>query len=108
MRHYRTKDWVSLLPKAVELLNARPMTRNGGVPPAEINSFLQDPVLRSARRQHGVHFNEPSREDEIKAEDQFAETQAEGTQKKISEGSYVFLDRKQKIFDKSFLLQVSA
>lgn len=79
------------------------MTRNGGVPPAEINSFLQDPILRSARKDHGVDFDEPNREEEIKAEHQ-AQT---SSQKNLVEGSYVFLDRKPKVFDKSFELQVS-
>lgn len=100
MRHYRTKDWVRLLPDAVQLLNARPMTRNGGIPPAEINSFLQDPILRAARIAHNVTTDEPDRTDEVQNEQQ----ETEGDNLKV--GSLVFLDKKSKVFDKSFELQV--
>jgi len=41
MRYYKSKNWPSLLPDAVKLLNARKMTRNGGIAPGNINSFLQ-------------------------------------------------------------------
>lgn len=101
MRHYRTKDWVRLLPDAVQLLNARPMTRNGGVPPAEINSFLQDPIIRSARLAHHIDPNEPDRKEEIKNEEQ-QKTSSDS----FKVGSLVFLDKKSKVFDKSFELQV--
>lgn len=101
MRYYKTKDWVKLLPDAVNLLNSRPMTRNGGIPPSEINSSLQDPLLRQARLDHNVKFPEPNRSDEIQNEEDFNKTQ-----QPIIVGSYVFLDRKPKTFDKSFELQV--
>ena len=106
MRRYRTSDWVSLLPRAVELLNARPMTRNGGVPPEDINSFMDDPVLRAAREEHGVTFPEPNRQEELNSEQQFQNAVAGPSKPKLTVGSYVYLDRKQKVFDKSFELQV--
>lgn len=102
MRYYKSKNWPSLLKDAVELLNARRMTRNGGIPPGQINSYLQDPELRSARELHHVNFPEPSREEEKKSETKFLETE-----QTIQVGSCVFLDRKAKTFSKSFELQVS-
>ena len=42
MRFYRTANWVKLLPDAVNLLNSQPMDRNGGIPPGDINSFMDD------------------------------------------------------------------
>jgi len=98
MRHLKTSDWVQLLPKAVELLNARPMTRNGGIAPEAITSFYQDPLLRSARRIHHVKFPEPNLEEE-----QSSNSMSEDG---LEIGSYVFLDKKQRLFDKSFLLKV--
>jgi len=106
MRRYETSDWVSLLPRAVELLNARPMTRNGGVPPEDINSFMDDPIVREAREKNGVTFPEPNREAEIKSEEQFNQSVAGPSKPKLMVGSFVFLDKKQKTFDKSFELQV--
>mgnify|MGYP003384906240 CR=1 FL=1 len=106
MRRYRTSDWVSLLPRAVELLNARPMSRNGGVPPADINSFMDDPILRAAREEQGVTFPEPNRQEEVNSEQQFDKAVASQNKPQLIVGSFVFLDRKQKVFDKSFELQV--
>lgn len=106
MRRYRTSDWVSLLPRAVELLNARPMSRNGGVPPADINSFMDDPILRAAREEQGVTFPEPNRQEEVNSEQQFDKAVASQNKPQLTVGSFVFLDRKQKVFDKSFELQV--
>lgn len=102
MRHYKTSNWVDLLEDAVSQLNSRPMTRNGGIPPGQINSFLQDPILRKARQEHSVQFPEPNLEDEVKQTETFNDSKPE-----LSVGSYVFLDHKTKPFDKSFALQVS-
>ena len=109
MRRYRTSDWVSLLPRAVELLNSRPMTRNGGVPPEDINSFLDDPIVREAREEHGVQFPEPNRQEEIQSQENFEklETSTGPEKPKLTVGSFVYLDKQQKVFDKSFNLRVS-
>lgn len=82
------------------------MTRNGGVPPEDINSFMDDPVLRAAREEHGVTFPEPNRQEELNSEQQFQNAIAGPSKPKLTVGSYVYLDRKQKVFDKSFELQV--
>lgn len=68
MRHYRTLNWVKLLPDVVKLLNAQPLQRNGGIPASEVNSFMDDVKLREARIKNHVKFNEPNREQEIKQE----------------------------------------
>lgn len=107
MRRYRTSDWVALLPRAVEMLNARPMTRNGGVPPEEVNSFLDDPVLREAREEQGVQFPEPNRQEEIQSQEDFAKSEAGPSKPTLTVGSFVYLDKQQKVFDKSFNLRVS-
>lgn len=103
MRAYNTKDWVSLLKDALNQLNSRPMTRNGGIPPNEINSYLQDPILRSARERNQITVPEANREQEIKSEENFQNSKQE-----LHVGTYVFLDHKPKVFDKSFSLQVCA
>ena len=91
MRFYKSKNWPSLLDDAVKLLNARKMTRNGGIPPGQINSYIQDPELRSARKLRRVKFPEPSREEEKTSESQFLTNK-----QTIEVGSCVFLDRKAK------------
>jgi len=101
LRHYKTKDWVGLLPDAIKLLNAKPLARNGQVAPEQINSFYQDPLLRKARESAKVNFHEPNRQLEEQTEAKFNQQVPA-----INVGTYVFLDRKQKVFDKSFELQV--
>ena len=91
MRSYNTKNWVSLLDDAVNQLNSRPMTRNGGIPPKVINTYLQDPILRSAREQKGIEIPEPNRTEEIKSEENY-----QNSKQTLHVGSYVFLDHKPK------------
>lgn len=91
MRSYNTKNWVSLLDDALNQLNSRRMTRNGGIPPKEINSYLQDPVIRKAREEHGNKFPEQDRSQELKTEEKF-----ENSKQALHVGSYVFLDHKPK------------
>jgi len=101
MRHYKTKDWVKLLPDAVNLLNSQGMERNGFVPANEINSFLDDPILRKARLEHHIEFPQPNRESEKTQEERHQMLNHD-----FKVGAYVYLDKKPKVFDKSFTLQV--
>lgn len=102
MRHYKTSDWVKLLPDAVNLLNSQGMERNGFLPAKDINSFLDDPLLRKARLEHHIAFPEPNRGSEVEEEEHHL-----ASNPSLKVGSYVYLDKKMKIFDKSFTLQVS-
>lgn len=102
MRHYRSANWVQLLPTAVNLINSQPMLRNGGIPPNQINSFFDDVKLREARLEHHVNFPEPNRKSE-KEEEQIH--QSSNSDLKI--GAYVYLEKEEKTFQKSFELKVS-
>jgi len=102
MRYYRTTNWVTLLPDAVKLLNSQPMDRNGGVPPGEVNSFLDDVKLREARVKNHVNFPEPNRKDEIREEELNSRSNSN-----FQMGAYVYLEREAKLFQKSFELKVS-
>lgn len=102
MRFYRTANWVKLLPDAVNLLNSQPMDRNGGIPPGDINSFMDDVKLRQAHIEHKVIFPEPNRNSEIEEE-----INQQNSKSDFKIGSYVYLDRESKTFQKSFELKVS-
>lgn len=103
MRAYNTKNWVKLLPQAVELLNARPMKRNAGIAPSQINSMYDDVLIEDARAATGSRILQPDRTRE--AANQFdADKQTTG----FKLGAYVYLDKKRLTFEKSFGDQVTA
>lgn len=78
------------------------MDRNGGIPPGDINSFMDDVKLRQARINNKVIFPEPNRNSEIEEE-----INQQNSKSDFKIGSYVYLDRESKTFQKSFELKVS-
>jgi hypothetical protein len=51
MRSQKTMDWVSLLPTAVKLLNARPVKKIGNLSPNAINSMIDDVKVEKAKEE---------------------------------------------------------
>jgi hypothetical protein len=50
MRSEKTMDWISLLPTAVKLLNARPVKKIGNLSPDAINSMIDDVKVEKAKQ----------------------------------------------------------
>jgi hypothetical protein len=97
MRSQKTLDWVKLLPTAVTLLNARHVKKIGNLAPAEIHSMLDDVKVQKALQ---LECKEPESGPSLLEQSQ---NQAEYAKTgKIQVGSFVYLDKKEKSFSKSF------
>jgi hypothetical protein len=102
MRSQKTRDWVGLLPTAVKLLNARPVKKIGNLAPQEITSMLDDVKVQRALEES---CQEPHAEPNLKEQ---AENQKNYIEKgTYKPGSFVFLDKKEKTFSKSFDVKVT-
>jgi hypothetical protein len=102
MRSQKTRDWVSLLPTAVKLLNARPVKKIGNLAPKDIKTMFDDVKVQEALEDNCI---------EPVAGPSFADQHA-NQELYINEGSYkpgtfVFLDKKETSFSKSFDVKVS-
>jgi hypothetical protein len=88
---------VKLLPTAVTLLNARHVEKIGNLAPAEIHSMLDDVKVQKALQ---LECKEPESGPSLLEQSQ---NQAEYAKRgKIQVGSFVYLDKKEKSFSKSF------
>lgn len=98
MKSQQSLDWVRLLPIAVKLVNSRPLKRNGRLPPNEISSFLDDPLLRKAKEESGTpEIKEPSYQKQNRSQQLY-----EKNSKLFQKNDFVYLDARESTFAKSF------
>lgn len=103
MRSERSKNWVKYLPIAVDLLNQRPLKRNGNVAPGSINSMFDDFKVREARKKHNV---EVPKELNFHQQNKLQENY-EKSKNNFQVDDFVYLDYKEDTFAKSFNLKIS-
>ena len=103
MRSERSKNWVKYLPVAVNLLNKRPLKRNGNLSPGSVNSIYDDVKVREARKNHNI--TEPT---ELNYHDQNKlQANYEKSKKNFQVNDFVYLDYKEDTFAKSFNPKIS-
>ena len=103
MRSERSKNWVKYLPIAVNLLNKRPLKRNGNVSPGSINSIYDDVKIREARKtQNVIEPKKLNYHDQNKLQAKY-----EKMKNKFQVNDFVYLDYKEDTFAKSFNPKIS-
>lgn len=103
MRSERSKNWVKYLPIAVNLLNKRPIKRNGNVPPEMVNSMFDDVKVREAQKKQNLNV-----ESELNYKEQNKlQTKYESERKNFQVNDFVYLDYKEDTFAKSFNQKIS-
>ena len=91
------------MPIAVDLLNQRPLKRNGNVAPGSINSMFDDFKVREARKKHNV---EVPKELNFHQQNKLQENY-EKSKNNFQVDDFVYLDYKEDTFAKSFNLKIS-
>lgn len=102
LRSKLSDDWPKYLKFVVDALNERPLERIGFKKPSEINSLDDNIVVQEAWKNKNITpFEEPSWKNQAKNEKNY-----EKSKNPFKVGTFVYLDQKNSIFDKSFYLQV--
>ena len=103
MRSEISDDWPTFLPYVVDALNHKPIKALGGRSPSEINSEWDDVKVREAQMKNKVKvYHEPKWEIQNKNQKNYLESK-----NILQPGSFVYVDKKTEIFNKSFFAQVS-
>lgn len=103
MRSEISTDWPSFLPLVVNALNHKPVKALGNLSPSEINSEWDDVKVREAQVENNINvYHEPKWEIQNQNQKNYLESK-----KILQPGSYVYVDKKTEIFNKSFFAQVS-
>jgi len=104
MRSKLTNNWPKYLPAVVWALNQRPLKRIGYLKPADINSELDDIKVQEALAEHKIEpFNQPDWRTQEKNQADYENS----SKNSLQVGTYVYADEKQRVFNKSFYIQVS-
>ena len=103
MRSEISDDWPTFLPFVVDALNHKPIKALGGMSPSEINREWDDVKVREAQKKNLVKvYHEPKWEIQNENQKKYLDSK-----KPLQPGSYVYVDKKTEIFNKSFFAQVS-
>jgi hypothetical protein len=95
-------DWVHEIKNVVDSYNATPIKKLGWIKPNTIHSEFDSVRVQEAQRQHNIDiFREPNFEQQIKNQKDY-----ESESQNLQVGQYVYLDFDEKMFDKSFDVQV--
>lgn len=103
LRSEMSKNWPKYLPQITENLNKRHVKSLGGVEPGQINSFLDDPIIRNAQEKHHI---EPYKEPHWEEQNQNQAEALKDPKQPFPIGSYVYLDLPKDPFTKGFDYQV--
>jgi hypothetical protein len=97
MRSQKTSNWVNLLPTAVTLLNARHVQKIGNLAPSDISSMFDDVKVKNAQMENcDIQEPGPSLKEQTSNQERYMKTG------QLKPGDFVFLDKKEKSFSKSF------
>ncbi len=102
MRSEISDNWPALLPYIIKALNQKRIKVLGNIMPSEINSEWDDVKLREAQKNNKVKvYHEPNWETQNQNQKTYLESK-----KILQPGSYVYVDKKTEVFNKSFFVQV--
>lgn len=102
LRSKLSKNWPKYLQDITNALNQRHLSRIGNLQPQSVNSFLDDVKVQEALKTKPSDLPpEPSWQEQEKNTQNY-----ESSSNPFKIGSYVFLDEKQSVFNKSFHIQV--
>ena len=105
MRSKVSDDWVHFLPLVVNALNKKPIKALGYRSPSEINSEWDDFKVRESQKAEKVKvYQEP----DWKTQNKNQENYLKDKRKHLQPGTFVYVDKKVGIFNKSFFAQVSS
>lgn len=96
-------DWLEMLPHAVKALNERHLKSLGYISPIDIQSELDDVVVREAQKKTNINvYHQPNWKQQNENQANY-----EKSNNPLQVGQFVYLDKKEEIFNKSFHAQVS-
>jgi len=102
LRGTLSQNWPSQIQTVVESYNDTPIKKLGWIKPNTIHSEIDSVKVEQAQRKNNIKvYKEPNFEDQIKNQKDY-----ESQPKKLQVGQYVYLDFDEKIFSKSFDVQV--
>ena len=102
MRSEISDDWPSFLPLVVDALNHKPIKALGNVSPSEINSEWDDEKIQKAQEEKQIKvYHEPDWQTQNKNQDDYLKSK-----NPLQPSSFVYVDKKTEIFNKSFFAQV--
>jgi hypothetical protein len=103
LRGTLSHDWVTSISKVVKSYNDTPNKKLGWLKPETIHSEIDSVRVEEAQQKHKIEvYREPNFEDQILNQKQYEEDS-----KNLQVGQYVYLDFDQKLFSKSFDVQVT-
>jgi hypothetical protein len=95
-------DWVNEINNVVKSYNATPIKKLGWIKPNSINSEIDSVKVDEAQKQNNVKvYREPSFDQQIRNQSDY-----ETNKSNLQVGQYVYLDFDEKVFSKSFDVQV--
>jgi hypothetical protein len=100
LRSQLTQDWPKYLKKVVDSFNDTPIKKLGWLAPSSINSKLDSLKVSDAQKKHNIQvLKEPTLEEQMKSQ-----REQKNTRFKVND--YVYLTFNEKLFDKSYDVQV--
>lgn len=102
LRGTLSQNWVSAIENVVNSYNDTPIKKLGWIKPNTIHSEFDSVRVEQAQVKNNIKvYKEPNFEDQIKNQKDY-----ESQSKNLQVGQYVYLDFDEKIFSKSFDVQV--
>jgi hypothetical protein len=103
LRANLTQNWVKYIQFVVDGHNNTPIKKLGWLKPSQIHSQYDSTIVDSQKKKFNIEtYHEPSFENQIKLQKQH-----EANKSKLQIDDFVYLDLNEKLFDKSFDIQVS-
>ncbi len=103
LRSELSRKWVENLPIVVESFNSTPLKNLGYLRPNDIQSELDSVLVDMKKSEQNIStFKEPTFSEQIKNQENYQKDNS-----KLQAGDYVYLNFNEKLFDKSFDVQVS-
>ncbi len=102
LRGTLSQNWVKEIENVVQSYNNTPNKKLGWLKPSDIHSEIDSVKVTNAQIEHNIKvYSEPNFEEQIKNQKLY-----ESNQRNLQVGQYVYLDFDEKIFSKSFDVQV--
>jgi hypothetical protein len=102
LRGTLSQNWVSEIQNVVKNYNSTPNRKLGWITPNSIHSEIDSVRVERAQKQNNINvYREPKFEDQIKNQEEY-----ELNKNNLQVGQYVYLDFDEKVFSKSFDVQV--
>ncbi len=103
LRSELSKHWVKNLPIVVASYNSTPLKKLGYLRPNDIQSELDSVLVDIKKRQQNIpNVKEPTFSEQLNNQMKYQKDRS-----KLQIGDYVYLNFNEKLFDKSFDIQVS-